>query len=112
MLRDGRQCPNSSKLPPTNLHKCPAINHLWGEADQAREGPWRVGASLLKSDLTLAGCAKCNGRQCKMQDFTPATSTFQAGKFALNLHGPPAHTAIQASVKQGQRALMDEARYF
>ena len=52
------------------LHKRPASNHLRGDADQAREGPWRVGASLLKSDLALAGHAKCNGRECKMQLFT------------------------------------------
>ena len=50
------------------LHKRPASSHLRGDADQAREGPWRVRARLVKSDLALAGYAKCNGRQCKVQD--------------------------------------------
>jgi hypothetical protein len=48
------------------LHKRYASSHLRGDADQVREGPWRVGASLLKSNLALAGYAKCNGRQCKV----------------------------------------------
>jgi len=47
-------------------YKRPAINHLRGKADKAMEGPWPVRASLLKSDLALAGYAKCTGRQCKM----------------------------------------------
>ena len=32
------------------LHKRPASNHLPGDADQVKKGPWRVGANLLTSD--------------------------------------------------------------
>jgi hypothetical protein len=50
------------------LHKCLASTHLRGDADQAREGPWRVGARLLKAALALADHTKCNGRQCEVHD--------------------------------------------
>ena len=55
---------------PTKLYKCAPIKHLRTEVDQAKEGSWRADARFLKSDLALAGCAECNGRQCKMHDFT------------------------------------------
>src|ERR1035437_411891 len=35
-------------------YKCPAINRLRVKGDKVREGSWRVGASLLQSDLALA----------------------------------------------------------
>jgi len=57
-------------------HKRPASNHLRGDADQAREGTSRVGASLLKSDLMLAAYkTPCNlhGRGCLVLHFAQAT---------------------------------------
>src|ERR1035438_1672392 len=69
------------------LHKCLASNHLRVDAEQAREEPWRTDARLLRSDLALAGYAKCNERQCKVQDFTSCTP--QARKVALNMNGSP-----------------------
>ena len=74
---------------PQELHKHNASNHLRGDTDQAREGPWRVGASLLKSDLALAEYAKCNRRQCKMQDFTSGNLHPPSSKLALNMNVSP-----------------------
>jgi hypothetical protein len=54
-------------------YKCPAINHLRGKTDKAREGLRGAGASLLKSDLALADMQNALGvtrRQCKVQAFT------------------------------------------
>jgi hypothetical protein len=50
------------------LYKCHAINHLRIEADKAREGPQRDGASLLKSDGVLADMQNAMGRSawCKI----------------------------------------------
>ena len=48
-------------------YKCPVINRLRVNGDKAREGSWRVGASLLKSDLALADMQNARG-QCKVQD--------------------------------------------
>jgi hypothetical protein len=42
-------------------YKCPAINHLRGKADKAKEGPWRIRASLLKSYLAIANVQNALG---------------------------------------------------
>jgi hypothetical protein len=82
VLRDARQRAISAKRPPS---KRPASNHLQGDADQAREGTSRVGASLLKSDLMLAAYkTPCNlhGRGCFVLRFAHATEVAgEAGAF-------------------------------
>ena len=65
----GGSAPSARSGHRRKLHKRPASKHLRGEADQAMGGTSSVGASLRKSDLTLAGYAKCIGRQCKVQGF-------------------------------------------
>ena len=48
------------------LHKCPAINHLHGKADQVLGEPGRTGASLVKTDVLLGGMQNARGSaECK-----------------------------------------------
>jgi hypothetical protein len=73
-----------------------------------------MGASLPELDLTLAECAKCNGRPCKVRKLAdPATTTdFQAAlseeHHSCNLHwrgGCVLHFAYAIEVRRSRGLL-------
>jgi hypothetical protein len=97
VLRDGRPHAITAKGKPSKTPQPPSSSHLWGGAHQTGEGTWRVGASLLKPDLTLARYAECTGPQCKLQGFEHRANCMLERASSCILHTQPWSGGLGAS---------------
>lgn len=66
-LGDVRPSALAPKLAFSDLPHPVVQQALTSASDQTRKAGWQGETSLLKADFALAGCANCNGRQCKLR---------------------------------------------